>query len=129
MKEARCLSQSEFQYFVDDGIKEATVVRDDAVGSGILGKRRLQYILTLEIQVVRWLVHDQEIGRFEQHAHKSNAGALASGQNTDFFEYVVAPEQETAQDIAHQWPRFPARCGFDAFKDGLFVVEHVGMCL
>ncbi len=69
---------------------------NDHHGAGVIDERALQDTLGLHVEVVRRLVKNQEICGLQQHAHEGDAGAFATGEDADLFEYVVSSEKEAA---------------------------------
>ena len=61
-----------------DAVEEVTVVRHHQHGVLEVGKEAFQPVETVEVQVVRRLVHHQQIGICEERAGESGAGALTT---------------------------------------------------
>ena len=104
-------------------------MRHNAVRTGVFSQSALQHILTLEIQVVGRFIHNQEVRRFEQHAHQRHTGTLTTGKDPDFLEHIISTEQEATQDITHHGARFAAGCSLHTLQHRLLVIQHVGVGL
>src|SRR5690606_38898289 len=66
------------------------------------GRERVgEPIARLEIEVVRRLVHEQEVARIDEEPRERDAGALATGEDADLLLHVVVAEEEGAERGAH----------------------------
>lgn len=103
-------------------------MRDDAVGAGVFLEGFLQYFLRLEVEVVGRFVEDEEVGRVQEHADESDAGAFSTGEDADAFEDVV-PGRGSNRGCCGREGRFARSGGSDAFQYGLRRIQFVGMGL
>ena len=129
IEETWVMTRTKLQHFIDQRIQEAAVVGDDAKSAGVFCERTLQNLLTLNIQVISRLVHDQEVGRVQQHANQSHARFFSAGKDADALKNVITMEQEAAQQTAHDRERLARGGLFHTFQHGLGGIQHVRMRL
>ncbi len=102
---------------------------NDEEGAGVVDECFLQDVLRLHVEVVGGLVENEEVGRADQHADQGDAGALAAAEDSDFFEDIVAFEEETAEDIARGHLGAARLDLLHRFDHGEVGIEFVGVVL
>ena len=65
-----------------------------------LREERLDRLARSDVEVVRGLVEEHQVGREDPEQGELQAGAFAAGQGPDLLEHVVAPEQEAGEVAA-----------------------------
>jgi hypothetical protein len=72
-------------------------VADDEQVAAVVAQERLQRLAGGDVEVVRRLVEEQQVGRQDPQQGELQARALAAGEAPDLLERVVAAEQERAR--------------------------------
>ena len=78
-------------------VDQIAVVRDQQDGALVVRQHFLQDFLRGDIQVVGWLVQQQQVGLRERELGQRQPAALAAGKRADFLEDVIPAEQEARQ--------------------------------
>ncbi len=64
------------------------------------GQHAFHDLLRSDIQVIGWLVQDEQVSALQGEPGQCDAALLAAGKVTHSFEYVVAAKEESSQVIA-----------------------------
>lgn len=102
----------------DRPVQEATVVGNDAVRLGAAHQILLEPAQHREIEVVRRLIQQAEVGAAEEQAREHEAPALAAAERAGRAIEAYVTEPEARQDA----PRLPLGRG----RSGRGVCEHLG---
>ena len=78
-----------------------TVVRDQQQRTGVGHKCFGQVLAGVDVQMVRWLIEEQQIRPFQHDLCKTQAGELAARQSLTRLEHSLAPEAQLCQMAAH----------------------------
>ncbi len=85
---------------VGDAADQVTVVGDQDQRTLVCDERLLQRVTALDVQVVRRLVHAQQVVGRDEQLRERKARALAAGEDRHRLVHVVAGEQEPPQEVA-----------------------------
>ena len=96
-------------------IEKITIVTDDHISRCVLLQKLFQPLDCVHVEMVRRLVEQQNIGRSEQQARKSEAILLSAGKLFSFQRPHVALESESLKN----------RLGFRGVFESTFVFELV----
>src|SRR5216684_8460820 len=84
----------------DDIVEEGAVVGDEEEGAGVVLERRLEELEGFDVEVVGWLVEDQDVRRTGEEASEEKAVALAAGEHAHRRVGATRREEEVAE-VAH----------------------------
>ena len=96
-----------------DGLEEPPVVRDEDHGGVERGQLTLEPLEVLDVEVVRRLVEEQQVGIGRQRSRERRARQLSTGEPVERAVEVGVPEPEAAQH----------RCGAVAPRPAARVLE------
>ena len=69
--------------------------------SRVVGQRRLEHLSAGDIQMVRWLIHYENIRFGQDQLAEHQTVSLAPAQIPALFEYIVTSEEKGAEPIAN----------------------------
>ena len=75
-------------------------MRDDEHCAAVFEQGFLEKLFRRVVEVVCRLVEDEEVGLREQHFEESDAGFFAAGEHGYLFMYLVAGEEESAEQVS-----------------------------
>jgi hypothetical protein len=81
-------------------LQEPPVVADDEERGGGLPHERLEGLAGRDVEVVRRLVEQQEVGRHDPEERQLEPGPLTAGEGAHLLEDIVAPEEEAGEVAA-----------------------------
>src|SRR5205085_9140570 len=87
---------------VSQGSDEIHIVADKNQSHFKLDQRIGQRINAGHVEMRRGLVHQQQVRRVEQYFDECKPAFFAAAQNTHSFENVIASEQKTSEQGAHE---------------------------
>ena len=95
------LSATKLIHLVYQSVEELTVVAHDD-GCSIEGLDGfLENILRLHVEMVGWLIENQEVDRLEQQLDHRQSAALAATEHLDILLGGLAAKHECSQEIVH----------------------------
>ena len=100
---AEVLGELTMFHFYDAGrnlVQEIAVMRDDERGTAEGLDGLLHDFSRRDVEVVRWFVEDEEIRFLEKEAQERETCLLSAGEHGDFFEDVIAAEEEHTEDVS-----------------------------
>ena len=83
-----------------------------------------KYILGVDVQVVCGLVQHQQVGRMQQHLQERYPVLLAAAQHRDRLVDIVAPEQESAQQVPHLGDKVGGGCILHLLKNSFIIIQR-----
>lgn len=72
-------------------------MRDDEAGSVEVLKHVLDDVFGVEIQVVGWFVHDDDVGLGQEHLGEGDFGPLSSGEGFYVLLHLVSRDEESSE--------------------------------
>ena len=93
---------------VDHLVQQVTIVGDEEDRPFVLRQDILHRLAGRNVQVVRRLIQDQEVGVLSHHLRQLEPVALAAGKNANQLVEVVGTEQELRQQVVGAGSRDPA---------------------
>ena len=92
--------RQKFHDAVGRGLHDLMVARGEQLDAWELDHTVIQGGDGFHVKVVRRLVEDQDVGAGDHHFREHTAHALASGEDLELFDAVLAGEQHAAEEAA-----------------------------
>src|SRR5262249_31734122 len=117
------------QNICGDGADKMNIVTNKDESTVVLLKRADEGIDRADIEMCRWLVHEQKVRRHQQETHKGQSRLFATAQNADGLKNIVASKQKRTEHSARSL--FGHRIGHiaGALENGIAWVEYVDSVL
>ena len=90
----------DLQHARGDALDQVAVVGDQQHGAGVVGEGRRESLDGVDVEVVRGLVQDEEVGVAGEQPEEAQPAALAARELGDGLVDLVGGEQEAAQQAA-----------------------------
>src|SRR5215475_14243804 len=78
-----------------DPVQEPAIMRDNNGAASETFQRLFERAQSVDIQIVRWFIEQQNVGAFLQHLRQMNTIALAPGERANLFLLVRAGKIES----------------------------------
>ena len=99
--EGNDIRRLEDQQALGDFIQEIAIVADADDCTVEIIQGALEGFAGIDVEVVRRLVHDQDVGAIDEELGDGDAGAFAAAEHTDGFVNVFVAEEHEGQDRAN----------------------------
>ncbi len=99
--EGNDIRRLEDQQALGDFIQEIAIVADADDCTVEIIQGTLEGFAGIDIEVVRRLVHDQDVGAIDEELGDGDSGAFAAAEHTDGFVNVFVAEEHEGQDRAN----------------------------
>ena len=76
------------------------VMADEHQRALVAHERLSEAFDAVNVQMRRWLVHEQQVGRIDEELHQVQAALLAAGKHAALLVHLLLAEQEAAQNRA-----------------------------
>ncbi len=120
---------AELIHLRDQAVEEIAVVTDHNHRSVELCNRLLQDILRAHIQMVRRLIEDQQIDRFEKQTDHGKTALFSSTEHTHLLVRSFPTKHEGTENIANLGADITGRHVVDRLEDRLILVEQLCLVL
>ena len=108
----------------DESVKKVAVVTNHDEGAIEVLQGLFKNVFGAEVEVVCWLVEDEEVHWFEEEFEYSESCALATGQHFHFFRGVFASEHKGSEQVAYLIAYLPLCNIINGLENGKFTVEQ-----
>ena len=97
---------------------KAAIVADKNNSSAKIFQGIEEDVLRMKVEMVRRLVQNQKIDRFQKKSQKSNTAFFTTAQNVDTLKNIIAPKQKGTEHITKFRNQFKRSFTFQKLKDG-----------
>lgn len=101
--------------------EEMPVVRDDDTNAIKVFQHDLDGIFGVKVEVIRWLIHDYDVGPREEHLRESDLRTFTSGERRDCLVPFFVLHEESSEHRPYFLRFFMMFT--ELFHDGRFRIE------
>ena len=104
-------------------------MRNNNQGTVELQQRLLEHVLGGHVQVVGWLVKNQEVDGIQHQLAEGKSAAFATGQHPHFLLYVVSAKHKVPEQVACVSAYLVRSRVFNGLQDRFGSIQYLSLIL